>query len=424
MARLPLPIREPCVPTDPSLPPSSDNCNSVPRTPSIGQVRVTHDAMIESSTFNTLTGPIKAITRKQTNKGWQFHEHWRSAKYHTGDLYQDQCQDYFRDQWEVKNPKPYLKFVRDLSLEWPHLRGLADFMEVGTDPMRWRDFFGKDKDNKYTYPDNKDQREEKQKMRVEKTNVSQIVYFADGTVTCETYTSPEELKTACANAKPGGENEEQPEGADEKSRPKLRLFVVEDLSRTVIEQLGSTFDIDPEFFRAHVFDWVWFNIRDPLWMPPTMHVDAARRDWYQLRFCRARYFSSSNQFKQGQAAVDLFNVGRKLYEDENKAFWDSDTPSTSQKGLFGWIRGILQGGDKKPAREKGPDEERLGLASEKLATPPVSEGLAVPEKVEAKVGYMRTRATMWKRRQKGEDCDIGESRPLIPSQHWRLNTPS
>lgn len=32
---------------------------------------------------------------------------------------------------------------------------------------------------------------------------------------------------------------------------KLRLFVVEDLSRSVIEALGARFEIDPTFFRDH-----------------------------------------------------------------------------------------------------------------------------------------------------------------------------
>lgn len=40
----------------------------------------------------------------------------------------------------------------------------------------------------------------------------------------------------------------------------LRLFVVEDLSRGVIEALGSTFDIDPSFFREHIVDYVWYNV--------------------------------------------------------------------------------------------------------------------------------------------------------------------
>lgn len=41
---------------------------------------------------------------------------------------------------------------------------------------------------------------------------------------------------------------------------KLRLFVVEDLSRDVIETLGSHFNIDPSFFREHLVDYIWYNI--------------------------------------------------------------------------------------------------------------------------------------------------------------------
>lgn len=41
---------------------------------------------------------------------------------------------------------------------------------------------------------------------------------------------------------------------------KLRLFVVEDLSREVIETLGSQYDVDPSFFREHLVDYVWYNI--------------------------------------------------------------------------------------------------------------------------------------------------------------------
>lgn len=40
----------------------------------------------------------------------------------------------------------------------------------------------------------------------------------------------------------------------------LTLFVVEDLSREVIEILGSHFDIDPFFFRAHIDDYVSYNV--------------------------------------------------------------------------------------------------------------------------------------------------------------------
>lgn len=42
---------------------------------------------------------------------------------------------------------------------------------------------------------------------------------------------------------------------------KFRLWVVEDLSREVIETLGAHYDIDPSFFREHIVDYVWYNIR-------------------------------------------------------------------------------------------------------------------------------------------------------------------
>lgn len=108
---------------------------------------------------STFARPIKSLTRAQTIKEqWGFRKHWRSAHYHTGDLYQDDLQERCRKEWKVDDPKPYLQFVRDISSEWLHLRGLVDFMEVGTEPLRWRDFYGVDKKNNYTYPDDKAKR--------------------------------------------------------------------------------------------------------------------------------------------------------------------------------------------------------------------------------------------------------------------------
>jgi len=40
------------------------------------------------------------------------------------------------------------------------------------------------------------------------------------------------------------------------------LYVVEDLSSDVIEVLGSGLEIEPSFFRAHIVDYVWYNVRD------------------------------------------------------------------------------------------------------------------------------------------------------------------
>jgi len=42
-----------------------------------------------------------------------------------------------------------------------------------------------------------------------------------------------------------------------------RLFIVEDLSRDVIETFGAQYDIDPLFFRGHISDYLWYNTRDP-----------------------------------------------------------------------------------------------------------------------------------------------------------------
>lgn len=56
------------------------------------------------------------------------------------------------------------------------------------------------------------------------------------------------------------ELEEYLSGTRDDQSLKLRLFVVEDLSRSVIEALGSKFDVDPSFFREHLVDYVWYNM--------------------------------------------------------------------------------------------------------------------------------------------------------------------
>lgn len=57
---------------------------------------------------------------------------------------------------------------------------------------------------------------------------------------------------------------------------KLRLFVVEDLSREVIETLGAHYDVDPLFFREHLVDYVWYNISTSL------HLSGADTNTYRV----------------------------------------------------------------------------------------------------------------------------------------------
>jgi len=154
---------------------------------------------------------------------------------------------------------------------------------------------------------------EAQKERVDRTQVSQIEYSKDGTARLVgTYNHPKALRQGLDHIEEvASSTRPRVPNADDGDRlVELRLFVVEDLSREVIEQLGYCFDIDPEFFLAHLSNHAWYNIRDPLWNPPSKNVDTARRDWYSLCFSRARYFPSHRLFNECQQAFGLFNVDR------------------------------------------------------------------------------------------------------------------
>ncbi|KAK7413090.1 hypothetical protein QQX98_008038 [Neonectria punicea] len=291
---------------------------------------------------------------------------------------------------------PYLQYLKTVSSQWPQLRLLADFMEVGTDPLRWRNFYGDDKKNGYTYPDDPPEaREQQQSDRVSKTHVHQLEYLGDRTINLVgPYTNPQELGNAL-NALSEKRKDEGSTGA----HVKFRLFIVEDLSREVIERPGFHFDIDPDFFRAHIFDYAWFNIRDPFWNPPSLHMDITRKNRFQIRFCRARYFSSPARFDEGQDAVNKFNIGRKLYEDENKAYWDRDpTPEVAEPqsrpkvGPTGNMKTWFTALSKSISKHKTPDVE---------AQPERSEG------IDGKVGLMRTNATFWKKEGGDTECDVG-----------------
>ncbi|KAI0539507.1 hypothetical protein GGR58DRAFT_464564 [Xylaria digitata] len=348
---------------------------------------------------------------------WGFKKHWRSADYHTGDIYQDALQETRRIEWEVKpeDAGPYLRYLQTVSSKWPQLRLLTDFMEVGTDPLRWRNFYGNDGKNTYTYPDDAEARKGPQSERVRRTHVSQLTYLGNGRVeTIGEYTSPERLGTALKKL-----DEEEKSGGPAGVDIKFRLFVVEDLSREVIEQLGYHFDIDPNFFRAHILDHAWFNIRDPFWNPPSLQLDLIRNSWYQIRFCRARYFSSPSLFDQAQEAANKFNVGRKLYEDENKAYWDAGPLPKPGKALLtlGWgsikhIKNLFTVLSKsirkgkaadvettlsRPSMPSVEDEEDVGTKSQ----------VPVEEVINGKVGLIRTRATFWKGKCENSGCDVG-----------------
>ena len=90
-------------------------------------------------------------------------------------------------------------------------------MEISTTPVRWADF------------QNKTRTDAERDERASRTNVTRLDYLDSGKVVPNQYTTPQALSAAL-------KGEIQEEGADE---CKLRLFVVEDLSREVIVLLGA-----------------------------------------------------------------------------------------------------------------------------------------------------------------------------------------
>lgn len=115
---------------------------------------------------------------------------------------------------------------------------------------------------------------------------------------------------------------------------KTRLFVVEDLSRHVIEALGYHFKIDPSFFREHIVDYAWYNTSDWYRDPPNLDIVSRGQNWFQLRFVRARNFLSTALFQEGVEDSKHFNVFRRLDRDFNSNnFWDKQGKEEAMVGL-------------------------------------------------------------------------------------------
>lgn len=118
---------------------------------------------------------------------------------------------------------------------------------------------------------------------------------------------------------------------------KLNLIVVEDLSRDVIELLGSQFDVDPSFFRQHLTDYAWYNIGSSWWRdPPNLDVSSSGQSWFSIRFLRTRHFADKQSFETGRAQSREFNIFRRLDNDGNEnPNWHGDA---GQKVTIGHVR--------------------------------------------------------------------------------------
>ncbi|KAH6693031.1 hypothetical protein EV126DRAFT_517304 [Verticillium dahliae] len=229
--------------------------------------------------------------------------------YPYGDVYGGQSE--WREKWMnlEPNPDPYHTHVRDISSadhQWPHLRLLADFMNIGTVTARWQE-----------NPAEDDARS--RAGRTMRTNVCLLEYYRDQKPPqCTRYKTRESLKTGLAGLKPD-------------QNLTLRLFVVEDLSRTVIEALGYKFGVEPDFFREHLYAYAWNNPRDPWRDATNLEVDLEQRRWLQIRFPRARYFQKHTTYSIDARGEEMkFNVERRADDDENRGCkWDDPDALTS-----------------------------------------------------------------------------------------------
>ncbi|KAI0200680.1 hypothetical protein F4808DRAFT_427487 [Astrocystis sublimbata] len=256
-----------------------------------------------------------------------------------GDAYDDTSYRRLEKEWEKDiTPGPYLLWVKSLSESgWLHLRPLADFMFVGATPQRWKDIDpgkGPEQDKATTSGDEMQRRIDERRRRFRKTRVCVLDYSA-----IEVRPKPLETAEALTECL----NDGVADNVD------FRLFVVEDLSRENIEALGQKYEIDPDFFRAHIMDYAWYNVRDRWRNPPLLDIESRHQNWVQLRYVTARYFDNTENdnkrenvmFKDAAEEAASFNILRRLDDDlSNKSYWDKEgaiVGTTRSRATF-WLQ--------------------------------------------------------------------------------------
>ena len=205
-----------------------------------------------------------------------------------------------------------MRFLESLADGWPHISYLADFMKVTTAPPKQK------------FLNDQDRRE-----KASRTKVAMLTFEPKAPVHRVDFSDIDSLSYAL--------NEPRNSHDDVHAR----LFVVEDLSRDVIEALGARFDIDPLFFRGHISDYMWHNTRDPWVELPDLDITSRKRSYLHVRYVQTRYFRSEGCLKRAKWEAGGFNVLRRVDKDGN---WvrDVDIPN-SDVGLVRsrtsfWVR--------------------------------------------------------------------------------------
>lgn len=275
-----------------------------------------------------------------------------------GDAYEDidpEC----AEQWRLKDgiDRPYLDSIKRRAKYLPYLDYLAHWMEVSCAPVKW----------KLIQPC-----EHNRKQRAERCNVA-VVDFCGGAPPTKTdpFTDVAKLKAALDTELP----------ADTKSPP-IRVIIVEDLSRDVVELLGSKYDIDPLFWRSHISDYLFHNARDRWAEVPDLECVAQERSFFNLQYLRARYFKTAKSFENAEYESGSYNVLRRLDSDRSrKRLQDlvldskgaSVTLMRSKASL--WLKPWRESEEAHPGGQDPDDGE--AIVAIMLVDPTVDEGYAL-----------------------------------------------
>lgn len=103
-----------------------------------------------------------------------------------------------------------------------------------------------------------------------------------------------------------------------KGQAQTRLIVAEDLSRDLVDTLGSYYDVDPMFFLSHIGDYLFHNTRDPWVELPSLDLDARKRPFFCLQYLRGRYFKDEPEFQAAERESGHFNILRRLDGDRSR----------------------------------------------------------------------------------------------------------
>ncbi|KAF2720419.1 hypothetical protein K431DRAFT_226618, partial [Polychaeton citri CBS 116435] len=218
------------------------------------------------------------------------------------------------------NQRPYLSHVLAVSEAWPHVRYLADWMEVTTAPVKWNLI----RDNESVV----------RSERASRTKVAAVDFSSKAGVTIDRISRSTDLATALQDH------------SSQQSTDAHRLYIVEDLSRDVIELLGNALDIDPLFFREQISDYIWYNTRDPWVELPDLRVVQSERRFFRIKYLQPRYFKNPASFERATTEAASFNILRRLDNDKNhKTVLDNEgaTVALVRSRASFWWRPAVQG---------------------------------------------------------------------------------